>query len=107
MRKAVILFTALLLGQGCLKAWAGGTNSTFLRMNNMVNELEKKEKLPPEEVKDWRDTIQALRKKVDERIRKNGGGMNQIQDQDLFGEINTEGKKLFELYQHSKKQSTH
>lgn len=83
-------------------AWAGGTNSVFLRMSNRVTELEKHHHLSPDEAEVWRGKIQTLRLKVDERIQKNGGGMNPHLDQDLFDEINAEGKKLFEIDPHAK-----
>lgn len=105
MRRIILVIFCLSCCFSGPLAWAGGTNSVFLRMDNMVNELERNHSLSAEAAQEWRATIQTLRNKVDERILRNGGGMNPIQDQDLFSEIDTEGKKLFNMYQQEKSQS--
>lgn len=100
LQLALLILCCALLGN--VVCWAGGTNSIFLRMSNMVNTLEKQETLSSEEAQAWQNKIQDLRQKVDERIKQNGGGLNQFQDKDLFDEINQQGDQLFKLYQPSK-----
>ncbi|HEY9747036.1 MAG TPA: hypothetical protein V6C99_12550 [Oculatellaceae cyanobacterium] len=103
MKSEISLLLSVWFAVFCISsAWAGGTNSVFLRLENMVQEMEGSRYLSPEEANAWRLEIKTLRDKVDERIKKNGGGMNRHQDKDLYDEIDTEGKKIFSLYQHYK-----
>ena len=102
MRHVVIAIFCLVCSISSHFAWAGGTNSVFLRMSNMVNELERNQGISSDDAQAWRDRIQDLRDKVDARIRQNGGGMNPTQDRDLYSEIDRAGKNLLNIYQQAK-----
>ena len=94
----------LLLCLACLlfsPAFAGGTTYIFNRMDNMLNDLSQNNQISKEDLQSWQDEMKILRQKVDERVQKNGGGLNATQDKDLFDELNFYNKNLYDLYQKS------
>jgi hypothetical protein len=107
MLKKTLIFVGALFILCSLNALAGGTNSVFLRMDNMLNEMDQSHYLSSEEIQDWKVQIKILRNKVDERIKLNGGGMNRYQDKDIFDELDSKGKKILDIYNNYKKDHTY
>lgn len=97
----VALLLAGLLGLLPVGWTHGGTNGLLDRMTQMSDEMGKSGELTPEQVQAYRNTIEDLRRKVDERIEQNGN-INPIKDKDLYDQIDKYNKPLFDNYQKSK-----
>ncbi|MBY0403482.1 MAG: hypothetical protein K2X66_06255 [Cyanobacteria bacterium] len=78
----------------------GGTNGLLDRMEGMVYQMSQTQEMSSEDVIFYEKKIRALRQKVDERI-KESGGINPIKDKDLYDEIDSFNKPIFDSYQKS------
>lgn len=79
----------------------GGTNGLLDRMEKMTDQMAQSGELPPEQAEAYRQEVQALRQKVDERMQAEGS-ISPLKDKDLYNEIDVYNKPLFDAYQKSK-----